>query len=351
MKDPSYWVSPREANLLITGGCNLRCRHCSVLSHGSLDNDLPLKAWSGILDELVRCKLLKLTLTGGEPMARADFPEFLEEVNGRPFRYSVNTNGTLLEPRMIEAITRNSSRLNELMVSLDGPDQETVDAQRGSGVFGSLVLGTGRLRTAGIPFGFYCTVTSLNIHRLGETAEFALAAGGDWIKFNNVLMAGPGLNPEIVPDPEDIAAAAEKLALLAEKYPGRIMGTMLDMRSRAQDYAAGKLPATSGNAFSCGGGRTKITIFPGGEVTPCDHLPQVVLGNILHTPLDRILQGEKMKEFERILNRDRRENEECRTCKAFDFCTGGCPVEAIVTAGGRGTDRLSCLKLALENLR
>ncbi len=351
MTSPSYWVSPREANLLITGGCNLRCRHCSVLSHGALTKDLPLKAWEAILDELARCKLLRLTITGGEPMARADFPGFLDMVAARPFRYSVNTNGTLVTPATVQSLTRHSGRLGELMVSLDGPDSETVDCQRGRGVFDAMVEGTGRLRSAGLPFGFYCTVTSLNVKRLPETAEFALSLGAEWIKFNNFLLAGPVLSASMVPGPSEVAEGARQLAETALKHPGRITGSILEMRQRALGFLNGKRSITSGQAFSCGGGINKIAVFPDGAVTPCDHLPGFVLGNLTKNGLEEILTGGRMADFTAILKRPRALDEECSSCEYRQYCTGGCPVEAIVHRKGIGRDRSSCLKTALENLR
>ncbi|HOP26192.1 MAG TPA: radical SAM protein [Candidatus Sabulitectum sp.] len=350
MNDAPYWVSPREANLLITGRCNLRCRHCSVLSHGPLKEDLPLGDWERILDKLARNRLIKLTLTGGEPMAREDFPEFLEAVAERPFRFSVNTNGTLITPGVIESLVKHRGRLNDIMVSLDGPDAATVDSQRGEGVFDKLVLGVTKLRTAGLPFGFYCTVTSLNVDRLVETADLAMRTGAGWIKFNNFMLAGPDLGVSMIPAPEQISKAASDLMAMEATKQGLISGTIIDMRKRALDYLDGNLRKTEGNAFACGGGRVKIAVFPNGDVSPCDHIPDLILGNILHSQLEDILNGPGMNEFTSILNGKRNRNPRCRSCEYLDFCSGGCPVEAINTGDLNAIDRLSCLKIALENM-
>ncbi len=342
-----YWVSPREANLLITGMCNLRCKHCSVTSHGDLDTDLPLSEWIKILDELKRSKLLKLTLTGGEPLYRPDFTEFLAEVYKRPFRFSINTNGTLITPSIIKTVKRYSSRLNEFMVSLDGPDMETVDNQRGEGVFEELVAGVKKLRTAKLPFGFYCTVTSINVEKLNETAEFALSLGADWIKFNNFLLAGPVLNHSMVPDQARFNRATERLYPLAVQSTGRIHGTLIDMRERVLKYKDGVLDKTENRAYSCGGGKGKIAIFPDGRVTPCDHLPDLTLGNITGQSLEEILTGSVMNEFTEFMAQPRSDYPACKNCEHFDYCSGGCPVEALNMHEKVGFDRHSCLKLAL----
>lgn len=341
------WVSPREANLLITGRCNLKCRHCSVTSHGDLDTDLPLSEWIGILDELKRNKLLKLTITGGEPLARSDFPEFLAEVYKRPFRFSINTNGTLVTPHIIETVKRYSSRLNEFMVSLDGPDAETIDSQRGEGVYEKLVTGVKMLRTAKLPFGFYCTVTSLNVERLSETAGFALSLGADWVRFNDFVLAGPLLMHSVVPDQTSINKAAEGLFTLAEKHPGRILGTILDMRETVLKYRRGELRRTKNRAYTCGGGKGKISVFPDGRVTPCDHIPNFTLGNITSQSLKEILNSRAMKRFSEFMTQPRSDCAACKNCEYIDYCSGGCPVEAMNRNDLIGFDRHSCLKLAL----
>lgn len=342
-----YWVSPQEANLLITGKCNLRCRHCSVTSHGDLNTDLPLSQWVKILEELKRSKLLKLTITGGEPLYRPDFLEFLSEVYARPFRFSINTNGILISQPVVEAIQNYSSRFNEFMVSLDGPDEETVDSQRGKGVYKKLIAGVDMLRAAHLPFGFYCTVTSLNVNKLNETAEFALSLGAEWIKFNSFLLAGPDLKSEMIPSQANAIKAAESLLSLSLKHPGRIQGTLLDMHEFALRYKSGKATKKENRAYSCGAGVGKIAVFPDGRVTPCDHLPQLTLGNITDQSLESILKGKEMRKFTEFMNQLRSDFEYCKSCSYIEFCNGGCPVEAISANEAIGFDRHSCLKNAL----
>lgn len=349
MKSP-YWVAPLEANLLITGKCNLQCKHCSVSSYGDLTKDLPLSEWVNILDELKHNKVIKLTITGGEPLARPDFTEFLGEVYKRPFRFSINTNATLITPDIIQALKKYSGRINELMISLDGPDEFTIDEQRGKGVYKNLIKGVSLLAETNIPFGFYCTTTSINVDKLNETAKLALSLKGDWIKFNNFLYAGPLLNNKMVPKQDDVNKAADKLSILAAKHPNRILGTLLDMREVILKHKNNQLEQTNNKAYSCGAGIHKIAIFPDGRVTPCDHLPDLTLGNITKSSLEAIIKGKEMQDFTAFMNQKRSDYKECTGCKYLEFCLGGCPVEALEANKKIGIDRHSCLKQALGEL-
>ena len=344
-----YWVSPREANLLVTGRCNLKCKHCSVNSHGNLQNDLPLSSWIHILEKLKEDKLLRLTLTGGEPFCRSDIAELVSAVAERPFRFSINTNGTLITPNVIQTLKKNQKRFDGFMISLDGPNEDIVDAQRGTGVFSRLLQGVKQISSAGLPFGFYCTVTSINVMHLDETAKLALALGTDWIKFNYFLYTGPLLEKNMIPIQSEVNKATEKLLELKKEHPDKITGTFLEMKERTIRYKNGSLTRNTGRAYSCGGGRVKVTIFPDGTVTPCDHLTTFSLGNIMESSLRDILNGRKMDEFTELLGQKRSDCGFCTNCKYMEYCSGGCPVEAICTHGATCYDWHSCLKIALEN--
>ncbi len=165
-----------------------------------------------------------------------------------------------------------------------------------------MVLGVTKIREAGLPFGFYCTVTTLNIDRLEETAELATTLGANWIKFNHFLLAGPGLGLEIVPGATEITGAGKRLKKMSESDPGFIQGSMVETASFIETIRKRGVSTGNNSAFHCGGGSHKITVFPDGTVTPCDHLPDYSLGNILERPLIDILHGEEMKRFTAFVN-------------------------------------------------
>ena len=89
----------------ITERCNLACKHC-YFDPKFLKNELSLEQLFKILDDYL--KLIKkwglprqnsrISITGGEPMVREDFFEFLEECykNRERTRYGVLINGILL---------------------------------------------------------------------------------------------------------------------------------------------------------------------------------------------------------------------------------------------------------------
>ena len=66
--------SPRSVDLEITTRCNLRCSYCSHFSSGGdVSEDLPKEEWLSFFDELGRCAVVDVCLSGGEGEGRNDY--------------------------------------------------------------------------------------------------------------------------------------------------------------------------------------------------------------------------------------------------------------------------------------
>ena len=337
------FVAPFQANLLITGQCNLSCRHCGVFSHGPLRGELTAEQWGRVLDRLAEAKILNLTLTGGEPFCRSDFPLILQMVRERPFRISINTNASLIDDEMAELIASTAPRLDVVMVSLDGDSPETHDLIRGPGAFDAMIRGVDELGKAKVPVCFYFTVNALNSHRMTETAALALRKGM-YIKFNCFLDAGPETDPALNPTGEQVRTAARMVLDLASLHPGRITGTFLEMAVAARMISEGEGIPYSEESSACGGGVSKIVVMPDGIVSPCDHLPGVILGDLKVDSLEDILTGRRTAEFVKSSCGRARPWPECHDCDVRDFCPGPCP------AGGsdRTGPGITCIRNYME---
>lgn len=341
------FVAPREANILITSKCNLKCRHCSVSSQGKLEGDLSMEQWCRILDHLAENKLLKLVITGGEPFARPDFDRLLGEILKRPFRIDINTNGTLLDEDNVDLLANASKRLDYLMIGLDGADKETVDDLRGKGVYEALMKGIEKLRRSNVPFGFYCTVHPGNYDKVFETAR-SVTGLKTWIKFNPLVASGPAIAPDMFLSASQLREAA-KQAMQAAQLEGvsvsgviHTIGTLIQ-RSSDKDTATGN----DGPRLQCGGLSSKISIFPKGNVTPCDHLPGYRVGNLLEESLQSILENDKAMEFRAFLDTALEDVQECANCQYRSICLGGCPIMPLRKDVDTNRDPFTCLRLIL----
>ncbi|MCD4847799.1 MAG: radical SAM protein, partial [Candidatus Aegiribacteria sp.] len=287
-------------------------------------------------------KLLTLTLTGGEPFMREDFSEVFQEVLKRPFRVNINTNATLITDETAELLADSMPRLDTVMVSLDGDSPATHDTIRGKGVFEKTMEGVRILNSAQVPIVFYCTVNSLNIDRIEQTAELA-AEYGNSIKFNTFIDSGPDTDSELNPKPDQIFKAGSSILEAAREQLGKVSGTLLELAVQAVMVRNGKAKQFTSKRV-CGAISGKIAVFPDGTVTPCDHLPDMNLGNLLNTDLEEILTGKNAEYFKRVTALRRWPWVECKTCEYHDYCSGPCPAGAPIEGASKEKFSLFCLK-------
>ena len=99
-------VSPRDVHVLVTAKCNLACKHCSIYGDGPIHGDLTTDQWRDIIGRLSAWKVLKLTVSGGEPLVREDFGEIVEAILSHPLRFSLNTNAMLVTDEVARLLGR-----------------------------------------------------------------------------------------------------------------------------------------------------------------------------------------------------------------------------------------------------
>jgi radical SAM protein with 4Fe4S-binding SPASM domain len=97
---------PLSGVIELTYRCNLSCVHCYSQNAQAGNNDpaareLTAEEWQEILDEIYAEGCLWLTISGGEPLLRKDFPEIYAYARRKGFLISIFTNATLLTPEIL----------------------------------------------------------------------------------------------------------------------------------------------------------------------------------------------------------------------------------------------------------
>ena len=164
--------TPRTVDLEITSRCNLRCKYCYFFDNPEVSyHELPTGEWLKFFDELGQCAVMDVCLAGGEPFIREDLPELLEAVVKNRMRFSILSNGTLIDDTIAEFITA-TKRCDSVQVSIDGSCAEVHETARGKGSFHKAVRGINILRKHDIPVTVRVTVHRQNVHDLENIAHF-----------------------------------------------------------------------------------------------------------------------------------------------------------------------------------
>lgn len=271
-----------SVTLAVTNRCPYRCWHC--YNAGRCQQDLPLPVLRRLARELQEMGAVIVTLTGGEPLLRADLAEIVESFGPRSCLILGTTAAGMTPGRAQELRARG---LFAVGISLDSADEAEHDRLRGKpGAFRAAIEGLQIARDAGL----YPYVVSVATREFLERDRFLAL-----LRFAR-------------------DAGALEVHLLEPSATGRLAGRSDVLLTRAErqrifDYqrevaAAEALPILSSfayleadDAFGCGAGLTHLYIDGSGEVCPCNLVP-LSFGNVAREPLPAIL-GRMGEHFQR----------------------------------------------------
>lgn len=320
----------------ITKRCNLRCLHCYIDAGEAEANELTTKEALDVVDQMAEVGVPLILFTGGEPLVRHDFFEIAQYARDRGIKLVLSTNGTLITPEV-------AKRLKEVGVvyvgvSLDSISAEFHDRFRGvQGSFAAALAGIKNAIEAGLDVGLRFVVTAKNIHEVGEYVDFAASLGVRRITFYHLSAAGRAqkLSEDWWYTPEQYKRFIETLIAKARQYAGK-----LEIETTLAPYDGIYIALTVGHGDtkylefveSTGGcGRKIVSIYPNGDVYPCQFIDFYKLGNVREKRLRDILRPEVLEPF---VNTDRYlRGPKCSTCRFKRYCKGGDRARAYYLTG------------------
>lgn len=107
----------------ITNKCNLDCDYCCKDSSIEKEEKLKLEDLKMIIDKIIKLNPINLSISGGEPLIRRDFKEFIDYIKSfYNEKLILCTNGTLINSKNAEYIAKNFDAVD---ISLDGYNEYT----------------------------------------------------------------------------------------------------------------------------------------------------------------------------------------------------------------------------------
>lgn len=105
---------PLEGNIDLTYRCNNNCRHCWLRISPDAkerEKELSFDEIRKIVDDARKMGCHRWSISGGEPMLRSDFSEIFDYITSNSISYSLNTNGTLITPRIAKLLKRKGVKM------------------------------------------------------------------------------------------------------------------------------------------------------------------------------------------------------------------------------------------------
>lgn len=338
MTDRNLMPVPRSVSISITGRCNLRCKYCFYADEMTALADLPTPKWLAFFDDLGKMGIMDVCLTGGEALTRPDLFELIDGIIANHMRYSLLSNGTLIDEKLLAMfnIGKRRLRLDSIQISIDGSCAEIHDQSRPKS-FRRAMRGLRLLKEAGFPVTVRVTITRHNLQDLENIARLLLEdIGLPSFSTNEAMPIGSGCQnaEELSLNAADQMQAMEILNHLSQIYPGRLQAQagpqakrkMYAEMDKARNTGVMTDSWTMGYLTACGCVFSKIDILHNGDIVPCCMLPELVLGNITRDSLVNIWRTHPSLEALRHRRSiPMQEVTGCEGCEWADFCNGSCP--------------------------
>ena len=335
--------------LHIAHTCNLNCSYCFA-SQGKYHGERALMSYEvgkRALDFLVENsgtrRNLEVDFFGGEPLMNFDvvkqlvaYARSIEKEKNKNFRFTLTTNGVLVDDDVIEFSNREMSNV---VLSLDGR-KEVHDRYRvdyaGNGSWEKIVPEFQKFVNARGGKNYYMrgTFTHANPDFL-EDIKTMLDLGFSELSMEPVVAASddPAAlteadKPVVMKQYEDLA----KLMLERDKEgkPFTFYHYMIDLKGG---------PCIYKRISGCGSGTEYMAVTPWGDLYPCHQFvgdEKFKLGDIWSGVNNKKIQDE-------FASCNVYAREECRDCWARLYCSGGCAANAYHATGSvKGVYKYGC---------
>ena len=91
----------------ITFACNMRCLHCGTAAGKRRPEELSTQEALDLIDELCALGAVDVTLSGGEPLMRKDWPLLAERLRDQGAKPYLITNGYAVTEKTVDEFARS----------------------------------------------------------------------------------------------------------------------------------------------------------------------------------------------------------------------------------------------------
>ena len=325
--------------LHVSHTCNLNCSYCFA-SQGKYHGDqalMSLEVGKRALDFLIENsgsrRNLEVDFFGGEPLMNWDVVKELvayareqEKVHNKNFRFTLTTNGVLIDDDVIDFANREMSNV---VLSLDGR-KEIHDLTRvdfaGNGSYDKVVPKFKEIVEARGGRNYYMRGTFTHANPDFTNDVFHMADLGFRELSMEPVVCSPDDPSALTPD--DIEIVKKQYEILAkEMIKRRKEGNPFTFYHYMIDLTNG--PCIYKRISGCGSGTEYMAVTPWGDLYPCHQFvgeEKYKLGDVWNG-----VTNDDIREEFRSCNAYSRPD--CKDCWAKLYCSGGCAANAYHASG------------------
>ena len=316
--------------LHIAHDCNLACRYCFAEEgeyHGRrafMSYEVGKKALDFLIANSGNRRNLEVDFFGGEPLMNWDvvkqlveYGRSLEKPNNKKFRFTLTTNGILLNDEILEFVNKE---MGNIVLSIDGR-KEINDKMRpfrgGQGSYDIIVPKFQKVAESRDQMNYYVR---------GTFTHNNLDFSKDVLHLADLGFKQISVEPVVAQPTDDYAIREEDLPILKEEYD-KLAVEMIKRKKEGKafnffhfmiDLQGG--PCVAKRLSGCGSGTEYLAVTPWGDLYPCHQFvgnEKFLMGNVD----TGVVRDDIRDEFKccNVYAKDK-----CKKCFAKFYCSGGC---------------------------
>lgn len=323
--------------LHIAHDCNLRCKYCFA-SQGDFKGDRSMmdlevgkKALEFLIENSGHRKNLEVDFFGGEPLMNFDvvkelvhYGREIEKDHNKHFRFTITTNGVLLDDDKISFINEN---MDNVVLSLDGRKNINDNMRKtisGDGSYDIIVPKFKDLVNKRGDKDYYIR---------GTFTSYNLDFSRDAMLFYEEGFKKISIEPVVTSPDMDYALREEHLETILNEYE-KFSKEYIEIKKEHKDFLffhymidLNQGPCLAKRSVGCGAGSEYMAVTPEGELYPCHQFvgdEKFKLGDVF-TGIKNNMIREEFRSAS-VFSKD-----ECKNCWAKFYCSGGCHANAYNT--------------------
>lgn len=298
----------------ITNACNLNCIHCYNDSGHKIRDELTLTEFYKVINEMKNLGVLRITLSGGEPLLHPQFFEIAQYIRDKGLELGLFTNGTLIT-RNVAKTLRDLSFL-KVTVSVDSLTPDVHDYFRGrKGAWKKTMEGINHLKAEGMPIKPAVALSKFNKAEIVDLLTFFLEQKFNDYQLMPVFATGRKVPLDFDISPEEYEKVVKDVFILEKKY-----------KTKPHSLTGKK------KTVNCGVGTYSLVIKSNGDVVPCPAFGRrVLVGNVKDQSLKSIWNDSPL--LNQLRNLDCHNHPVCKTCDVLEYCRGGCIANVCLRTG------------------
>ncbi|NLJ88846.1 MAG: thioether cross-link-forming SCIFF peptide maturase [Epulopiscium sp.] len=320
--------------LHIAHDCNLKCKYCFAGegeyrgSRSLMSKEVGIKAIDFLIEASGNRRNLEIDFFGGEPLMNfdvvkeiVDYARSIEKEKNKNFRFTITTNGLLLDDEIQDYINNN---MHNVVLSIDGR-KEIHDKMRytknNTGSYDIILPKIKKMAESRKHKNYYVRGTFTR-----ENLDFAQ----DVIHLADLGFKQISVEPVVAPKETSYALQEEDLPVLFKQYED-LSKELIKRKEKGQDFNffhfmidLSQGPCVAKRLAGCGSGSEYLAVTPEGDLYPCHQfvgLEEFKMGTVFEGIKNEGLQ----KQFQDC---NVYAKEECRSCWVKFYCSGGCAANA-----------------------